>query len=268
MDMNISQLTVALIAVERELHRRGDELRHHHPCDADMWAPALDRVLRDSVEVLEAARRFLVLHRTPEYTAYDPLERFRAQSPHVVRTHDSLAPDEPLLFHGDPEQITECLRLALRGFDAVRRDSVTTRFYLDDDDSRIDIAFDDNASPPDTFPLADALVLDGPILARCWAAATQGGTLERTEHVIQLYLVGDGPVPPADTRADAALPILRSAAARLMPWRGAIGHFEPGFADDTELVALYAAPVQTTAQLLTQALAVLQSATRSPQSEI
>ncbi len=257
MDSFNSHLTGALTAVERALHRHAAELRHHRPRDADTWAPELDRVLRDSFEAIEAARRFLILHRTPEYTAYDLLDRFRAQSPHVVRSHDSLAPDEPLLLQGDPEQIAECLRLALRGFDAGRRDSVTTRLYLDDDDSRIDIAFDDGAPPPNAFALSDALVLDGPALARCWTAATQGGTLERTERVIQLYLTGDDPVPPPDARADAALPLLRAAAARLMPWRGAIGHFEPGFAGDSELVALYAVPTEAAAERISQAIALI-----------
>lgn len=256
MEHFVYTVTSALAMLDQQLRRHADELQRHQPADADAWAPSLDRALRSCYEQTDALRRYLILFRSPRVALYDPLELFRAHSAHFVRTYDSLAPETPTLFSGDAEQIAEAFRLIRSGFETYRVNSLTTRIYIEDLESRLEITLDDDMPAPTEFGLTQLLTLSVPAVGARWSAATSGGRLTPMNGGIRLTLAGGEPIPPPEPLADAALPLVRMAAARLMPWRGAIGHFEPGQVDESEWIELYRRPIEAAARQIADAIAI------------
>jgi len=249
-------VTSALAMLDQQLRRHADELQGRRPSDADAWAPSLDRALRACYEQTDALRRYLILFRSPHVALYDPLELFRAHSAHFVRTYDSLAPDTPTLFRGDAEQIAEVFRLIRSGLETCRKNSLTTRVYIEVLESRLEIALDDDTPAPTEFGLTQSLTLNVPATGARWSAATCGGRLTPCNGGIRLRLAGDEPIPSPEPLADAALPLIRMAAARLMPWRGAIGYFEPGQVDESEWIELYRGPIEAAAREIADVIAI------------
>lgn len=256
MEYFIRTVTSEMATIDRRLRRYADDLRRHQPAHADAWAPMLDRALRACYEQTDALRRYLVLFRSPRVAAYDPLELFRAQSAHFVRTYDLLAPESPTLFHGDAEQIAEVFRVIRNGFETRRKTSLTTRLYLEVRESRLEIALDDDTPAPTEFGFTKSLTLSVPAIGARWSAATSGGRLTPVDGGIRLTLAGDEPIPPPEPFADAALPLVRKAANHLIPWRGAIGHFEPGHVDESEWIELYRRPIEAAAGQIADAIAI------------
>lgn len=245
--------------LHHELSRLEEEIRHRSPADADIWVPSLDRALRASFEQADALRRFLVVHRTPRVAPYDPLARLRLQSAHFVPAHDSLAPDPPVVFEGDSEQVVECFRLILGGFEAAGGESYAARLYLDAEEPRIDIGFDDRAPAPLRFTFSNALVLEAGATADRWTAASNGGQFIVLDGGIRVTFSGTMPLPPPLPLADALLPDMRKATNRLLPWRGAIGHFEPGHVDFSELIDLYRNPIVAAREHVADACRILRN---------
>ncbi|MBX7257244.1 MAG: hypothetical protein K1Y02_12845 [Candidatus Hydrogenedentes bacterium] len=219
--------------------------------------PSLDLELRAIFDALDECARFCEVHRPPVPCDYDPVRMVRDEMGHFVRSEDSLAPDEPELFWGDPEQLRLCLSLIVRAF-TKHRIAFSVRLYLDASEPRIEIAFDQAIPLPISFALGERLTLTGDEFGHFWTAATDGGEVRLREDSFALFFVGDRTratlqVIPESVRSDLA-----RAAQRLSAWKGAIGQYEEGLVSPADARRLYERNTTDALDLLNTALAALQ----------
>lgn len=213
--------------------------------------PGLDRSLRALFEAADGAKRYLTLYRESVHALYDPIAAARAQSAHLVGP--SLASMMAKHFTGDSEQVTECLRLVVDNGKLDHGGAISLAVHPDGHPPRIEVHVNDAASLPDVFTLAGGFEIPFDELSERWNGATDGGRVETGRGGLVMNLRGTRRPPEACPWANHVLAPASQLVRILMPWRGAIGHFEHGSGANEETRTLYAQSLKKAAAAIKQA---------------
>jgi len=214
---------------------------------------AMDLKLRSVYHAVEACRRLLVLYRTPRHRQFDPAEvlcTLAAQVP--LRDADPDALQATRRVYGDPEQMLECVRLVSGSVSLAMGGRLRTTLATAEDPPRIVLELQGSGRIPEDFPLEALHELSLDELGERWTAATAGGHLAHTGENMVFYLESDRPPPASVAGLEDRIKTLQRLSRRLRSWRGAIGHFEPGYAAAGEIVQLYRDTVHHAVRALDQ----------------
>ena len=205
-------------------------------------APQLDLKLRTVQAIADAIYRLAVLLRSPNPEQYNPSKTFNILSGHVDLTLDTYhtVSKQPMMCLGDSEQLYVCIRLLVQNAQLQHGARLRAELLLENT-PRMILRFLPSGSFPDSFTIEGLYDLSWEQLKNTWTAATQGGHLAWNDETLSCYLEGDMAVLP--TRDDAPetriAEIMRHVARRLRPWRGSIGHYEPGYLAPEDLLPMY-----------------------------
>jgi hypothetical protein len=221
------------------LARVGVILDKTTPETADGAFSELDLTLRDAQALLDACRRFATLVRPSSHAPYRPvhlLRRLSAQLSAPSCAQEAAADVE--LPRGDEAQVAECLKLLVDNARLPQGGSLHHSAFLDNDEPHITMSLAGGGRFDEPL-LLGPFAFDAEAFQACWRAATAGGAVERDDGGVRLWLTGDADVPGGLKQAAAAAGPAGRAAQALMPWRGAIGVYDEGYASVEESLRLY-----------------------------
>jgi hypothetical protein len=221
------------------------------PAELHDFLPELDRRLRSIYEWLDGCRRFLILYRPSARTLYDPVAVARAQSAQLVGPPVAMTASRQ--FNGDPEQVRECLRLIVENGRLTQGGTLALEIHVEGECPRIVARLNNAAALPDIFVVAGPFRLPLEDLRERWNAATGGGRLDVAGAGLIMNLRGTRRPPRDYPWAGEVLEPVSDAARALIPWRGAIGHYEFGMDADTESLHLYGQILEKVQTLLQDA---------------
>jgi len=250
-----SQLASALTSLIRRLRHTLHELEGIEPAQIDF--AGLDLALRSAFLDAEAIRRYIDLHRPAVYAAYDPLEtleRYSAQLLSGARCEHK----ELVRLVGDAAQMVECVKLVRENIEMNQGAHMMVAVFLDSEHPRIAIGVEGMGRLVSPLKLGDLFALSLEDFQGCWAAACQGGYIERDGQTVSLHLEGDAPIPQRDERLARAMEPISKAARRLLSWRGATGMDEPAMASAEESKHLYTKAAESALEYAEEALARLE----------
>ncbi len=108
---------------------------------------------------------------------------------------------------------------------------------------------------PEFFEFRPGLELSRTALAERWAVATRGGEIEFIPEGLLLGLKGPLAVPDSSEALTRMVAPVRRAGEILRAWRGATGHYDPGYASLEDVARLYEKAVTEALASIDQALA-------------
>ena len=204
--------------------------------------PQLDINLRTIQANADALYRLAVLLRPPNPEEYDPIKTFRILSGHIdltLNTHNNVSL-QPLICIGDSEQLYECIRLLLQNAHLQTGTRLRAEIIIEGI-PRILLRFLPSGSFPIFITVDGRLDISWEQLKNTWTAATQGGHLTWSEETLSCFLRGDQAVLPTgeDAPETRIAEVMRHLARHLRPWKGAIGHYEPGYLSSDDLLPMY-----------------------------
>lgn len=208
--------------------------------EIDAQVPTMDRTLKKSYGAAEATARLLALLRDPDIQPYAPVELIRKISAHhpaaVTRKNVIEAMRQ---CQGDEEQIAESVRLLVDNVELLDDSSLQCEVATSEGIPRMVFSLEAPANFPDTLKIGQAYTLSLENFGYRWTAASGGGHVAQAEQALILFLEGERDIPFSPVAFNQAAPVSKKLAHSLRSWRGAIGHYEPGYGSGADIIALY-----------------------------
>jgi len=202
--------------------------------------PQLDTTLKRAYGAANGARRLLLLARAPNYADFDPAAALRELGAFVPQKREStqMVIEAIRFVRGDREQMAEAFRIV--GENIELGSGARLRITVSGEaPARIVLELSGEGVIGDPLSVDGVHDMDWEDFGVRWTAATDGGHVGLDASAVILYLEGDRPVPETYADLDTPLSACKNLSRRLSSWRGAIGHYEPGMVDESEIVAIY-----------------------------
>ena len=244
MSSNREILTSAIAGIRDELLNLGVALDNAASSSMETLAPDCDQKFKRLYEHADATRRYAVLAAPPRLQLYDPAKTLNRLSGRLRRQPATPLPqataEASVSEYGDPQKIYECVHLLTQNIQLQSGAGFQGELAVEVE-PRLVIRVSPSVALPEHFTLDGHFTLDWDMVGACWTAATHGGHMARAEEVIIGYLRGDRPVFPApeDCLEWRITEVMQRLSRLLLPWRSAIGVYEPGYMAIDDIVASY-----------------------------
>jgi hypothetical protein len=159
------------------------------------------------------------------------------------------------LVDADREQTLECLTVLRGSFEVPAAGKITTEIYVADDQPRVFVRLAGEGRVPVRFRIGHSFDLSWIELAERWAAAT-GGLMTPKDDGASLTFA-DAETNSGYANLTDSLIAIGDAARQLSAWRGAGGHYEPGYNSLEETRRLYRQSTDRAHALVNEAVAKL-----------